>query len=412
MLCAQGWRPLVIEEQDRNLNATATGTISDGSPLSVESHRPRSAAAPEPSQTVNSTASHPNRSAPTSARTRIWSDGESSGDRAAWSYPATEKHSHRESGHLGDSRTSNRSATDVSRRNSSRSAAQNCAAQVSISSKTAIAPELPSITGHRDAAISAPSAVYTHPCHEQPHARQIPDDAACGAHQTMDILEIMSLLPHRYPFLLIDRVIEMERKPAHRRHQERHHQRAPLPGPLPRLPHHARRPHGRSHRPGRRRSPPHRNPRPRLQAHGLHQHRKRPLPPPRHPRRPAPHRSHRPQLAQPRRQDGRQHHRRRQTRLRRHRHVPGRPPRHQKSSKPRSRQQSEHPPHSDRRRGAQIPASCTIGPYCTIGPNVILGENCELVSHVVLGGETTATSPSAATTASSPSPASASPRRT
>jgi 3-hydroxyacyl-[acyl-carrier-protein] dehydratase len=31
-----------------------------------------------------------------------------------------------------------------------------------------------------------------------------------AASQTMDILEIMSLLPHRYPFLLIDRVIEME----------------------------------------------------------------------------------------------------------------------------------------------------------------------------------------------------------
>jgi 3-hydroxyacyl-[acyl-carrier-protein] dehydratase len=29
---------------------------------------------------------------------------------------------------------------------------------------------------------------------------------------TMDIDEIMSILPHRYPFLLIDRVIEMERK--------------------------------------------------------------------------------------------------------------------------------------------------------------------------------------------------------
>ena len=29
---------------------------------------------------------------------------------------------------------------------------------------------------------------------------------------TMDIHEIMSILPHRYPFLLIDRVIEMERK--------------------------------------------------------------------------------------------------------------------------------------------------------------------------------------------------------
>ena len=31
-------------------------------------------------------------------------------------------------------------------------------------------------------------------------------------HHTMDIVEIMSILPHRYPFLLIDRVIEMERK--------------------------------------------------------------------------------------------------------------------------------------------------------------------------------------------------------
>lgn len=30
--------------------------------------------------------------------------------------------------------------------------------------------------------------------------------------QTMDITEIMRILPHRYPFLLIDRVVEMERK--------------------------------------------------------------------------------------------------------------------------------------------------------------------------------------------------------
>jgi 3-hydroxyacyl-[acyl-carrier-protein] dehydratase len=29
---------------------------------------------------------------------------------------------------------------------------------------------------------------------------------------TMDIHEIMSILPHRYPFLLIDRVVELERK--------------------------------------------------------------------------------------------------------------------------------------------------------------------------------------------------------
>jgi 3-hydroxyacyl-[acyl-carrier-protein] dehydratase len=33
-----------------------------------------------------------------------------------------------------------------------------------------------------------------------------------AAKQTMDITEIMSILPHRYPFLLIDRVIEIERK--------------------------------------------------------------------------------------------------------------------------------------------------------------------------------------------------------
>jgi 3-hydroxyacyl-[acyl-carrier-protein] dehydratase len=32
------------------------------------------------------------------------------------------------------------------------------------------------------------------------------------AAKTMDILEIMSILPHRYPFLLIDRVVEIERK--------------------------------------------------------------------------------------------------------------------------------------------------------------------------------------------------------
>jgi 3-hydroxyacyl-[acyl-carrier-protein] dehydratase len=30
--------------------------------------------------------------------------------------------------------------------------------------------------------------------------------------QTLDIAEIMAILPHRYPFLLIDRVVEMERK--------------------------------------------------------------------------------------------------------------------------------------------------------------------------------------------------------
>jgi 3-hydroxyacyl-[acyl-carrier-protein] dehydratase len=39
-----------------------------------------------------------------------------------------------------------------------------------------------------------------------------PSAAPIAASQTMDINEIMSILPHRYPFLLIDRLIEIERK--------------------------------------------------------------------------------------------------------------------------------------------------------------------------------------------------------
>jgi 3-hydroxyacyl-[acyl-carrier-protein] dehydratase len=37
-------------------------------------------------------------------------------------------------------------------------------------------------------------------------------DHSNSAANTMDIVEIMSILPHRYPFLLIDRIVEMERK--------------------------------------------------------------------------------------------------------------------------------------------------------------------------------------------------------
>lgn len=39
-----------------------------------------------------------------------------------------------------------------------------------------------------------------------------PETPVEPAKTTLDILEIMAILPHRYPFLLIDRVIEMERK--------------------------------------------------------------------------------------------------------------------------------------------------------------------------------------------------------
>jgi 3-hydroxyacyl-[acyl-carrier-protein] dehydratase len=49
--------------------------------------------------------------------------------------------------------------------------------------------------------------------HETPETT--PDstpDQQPAAPTTMDIVEIMALLPHRYPFLLIDRVVEMERK--------------------------------------------------------------------------------------------------------------------------------------------------------------------------------------------------------
>ncbi len=38
--------------------------------------------------------------------------------------------------------------------------------------------------------------------------------------------------------------------------------------------------------------------------------------------------------------------------------------------------------------GAQVPASCTVGPFSTVGPEVVLGEDCHLISHVVLDGRT------------------------
>jgi len=37
-------------------------------------------------------------------------------------------------------------------------------------------------------------------------------EVAAGEKKTLDITEIQAILPHRYPFLLIDRVIEIERK--------------------------------------------------------------------------------------------------------------------------------------------------------------------------------------------------------
>jgi 3-hydroxyacyl-[acyl-carrier-protein] dehydratase len=50
------------------------------------------------------------------------------------------------------------------------------------------------------------SDLQTHPAASQTASVQI------AASQIVDINEIMSILPHRYPFLLIDRLIEIERK--------------------------------------------------------------------------------------------------------------------------------------------------------------------------------------------------------
>jgi UDP-N-acetylglucosamine acyltransferase len=35
---------------------------------------------------------------------------------------------------------------------------------------------------------------------------------------------------------------------------------------------------------------------------------------------------------------------------------------------------------------AEIPDSCSIGPYCTVGPKVSMGDHCELISHVTVQG--------------------------
>ena len=42
--------------------------------------------------------------------------------------------------------------------------------------------------------------------------KPVPAPGDSAQKQALDITEIMAILPHRYPFLLIDRVLEMERK--------------------------------------------------------------------------------------------------------------------------------------------------------------------------------------------------------
>jgi 3-hydroxyacyl-[acyl-carrier-protein] dehydratase len=60
-----------------------------------------------------------------------------------------------------------------------------------------------------DATITAPE-----PTALSESAPETPSPAQATTNQTLDILDIMAILPHRYPFLLIDRVVEVE--PKHR----------------------------------------------------------------------------------------------------------------------------------------------------------------------------------------------------
>jgi 3-hydroxyacyl-[acyl-carrier-protein] dehydratase len=70
-------------------------------------------------------------------------------------------------------------------------------------------------------------------------------------HTVMDIHQILKKLPHRYPILLVDRVLEMEGQ-EHQGAEERHDQRALLRRPLPAPPGDAGRADARSHGAGRR----------------------------------------------------------------------------------------------------------------------------------------------------------------
>ena len=42
--------------------------------------------------------------------------------------------------------------------------------------------------------------------------------------EAADIREILLLLPHRYPFVMIDRIVDIQGRGQRRRHQERHDQ--------------------------------------------------------------------------------------------------------------------------------------------------------------------------------------------
>ena len=119
------------------------------------------------------------------------------------------------------------------------------------------------------------------------------DDMSREPH--IDIDRILQILPHRWPFVMVDRVTEVVAARAHPRAQVRQHERAVVPRALPGAAHHARRAHPRGARADRR------HPRVRERAvrrarvaHVLPRHRQGEVPPPGHPGRSARSRGHGP----------------------------------------------------------------------------------------------------------------------
>ena len=49
-------------------------------------------------------------------------------------------------------------------------------------------------------------------------------EASAAGKTTLDINDIQRILPHRFPFLLIDRVVDLDAPGAHRRDQKYHDQ--------------------------------------------------------------------------------------------------------------------------------------------------------------------------------------------
>ena len=104
----------------------------------------------------------------------------------------------------------------------------------------------------------------------------------------LNIEDILRFLPHRYPFLLVDRVLAIEPGKLDRRAQERHLQRGVLPGPFPGDQDHAGRPDRRGHGPGRGDPALPFHPRSREEVRPLQQDREHEVPPAGRARRPAP----------------------------------------------------------------------------------------------------------------------------